>query len=138
MLHSINASAPIHAVDRGAVDLSHVLNLDAYAAGSKSFHAPPSLPPSNLTTRHAGLSSLTVPLPVLDDVASGSRFDVLLRSLLWDGRLPGADSDPVDILRTKALLLARDGSYGASRLSLHLYRLIWKLVHSATRCSRSV
>ncbi|KAJ7212265.1 CobW/HypB/UreG, nucleotide-binding domain-containing protein [Mycena pura] len=127
LLRGINPAAPIHRTVRANVDISKILGVRAYAAA-------PIFPPSRTHVHgndeqdheheHApepthyelrGISSLLVAVPVL----SRERLDALdewVRTVLWEGRLPGNASDEnesassLSILRCKGLFVLDSGS----------------------------
>ncbi|BGP53410.1 hypothetical protein JCM8202v2_000969 [Rhodotorula sphaerocarpa] len=105
--------------------------------GRPHSHGTVTAPATSSSSPHANdISSVTIPLPVLPSVHSGSAFHSIISSLLWEGQLPdlpppsGADAVPrtddppaaatetdpapfdpssLDLLRTKAFLRTQDG-----------------------------
>lgn len=113
-IRRINAAAPIHETVRGVVDLSKLLDVNAFSASREQAPAALDLHHDDHEHTHAreidAISTVAVPLPVLD-AHQVARLDSLLRSLLWDGVLPSSPaSNKADILRTKGLFHTAEGT----------------------------
>ena len=84
--------------------LDRLLHLDAFSTTARPVLEAPSNP-SHLR----GISALTIPLPALVEPAPDGRFDELLRTLLWDGQLPGW-TGPIEIARCKGYAVDAAGA----------------------------
>ncbi|CAH7672216.1 CobW/HypB/UreG, nucleotide-binding domain-containing protein [Phakopsora pachyrhizi] len=63
----------------------------------------------NFKFGHQGITSITIPLPILKDVESSeSRFDVTFRRMIWEGVLGGIEGG-FEVLRAKGILKDSDG-----------------------------
>jgi hypothetical protein len=84
-------------------------------------HSSHSHPPPAFSSPHANdISSVTIPLPVVEDVRGGA-FHEIISTLIWEGKLPpplpSATStttattveEPLDLLRSKGFLRTTDG-----------------------------
>ncbi|POY69922.1 hypothetical protein BMF94_7054 [Rhodotorula taiwanensis] len=118
-------SAPIHAetlapfAQAGAASTE----CDDCSTGHPHTHSQlpkePSAGGTLASSAHANdISSVTIPLPTLRAVHSGSAFHRIISDLLWEGLLPTLDDKPsearpepdsIDLLRTKAFLRTTDG-----------------------------
>jgi G3E family GTPase len=104
----INSAAPIRRSTRGNVEISSLLNLNAYAAGANTFKLDAQAPPVGSHLHNT--SSVIVPIPVLSKEGE-ARFDEVFRDLLW--HVWPADAPELQILRAKGLYKTTDGlSYG--------------------------
>lgn len=110
---SINQSAPICHTDHGRVNLDLILERDAYAAGSKPFRFENvnklhQQDPSHSQGHLAGISTVSIPLPVLQGTPQ-DRLDRLLQQLCWEGQLQGLSTEPFEVMRCKGYLSNKDG-----------------------------
>ena len=118
----LNPTATVHRTVRGNIDLKHLMGIKAYATG------PAPAAPTPHHHEHAegeecdhddeepahhyelrGISSLQVSCPVL----SPPRLDALdewIRTVLWDGRLPGEDNSAKHIIILRCKGMFRDDS----------------------------
>ncbi|GAA6038525.1 hypothetical protein JCM8097_004612 [Rhodosporidiobolus ruineniae] len=117
LLRTVNSTALIHRTTRSSIDLSLILDLNIYAApsapirpetlapfsqstanatscadcppgGDSHDHASHSHAAPSSSSPHANdISSVTIPLPIVDDVRSGY-FHELVSTLIWEGTLP--------------------------------------------------
>ncbi|KIK59356.1 hypothetical protein GYMLUDRAFT_74571 [Collybiopsis luxurians FD-317 M1] len=130
----VNPTAPIHRTIRGELDLGHILGIQAYSSGKQL--APSSTPEHDHDHDHEpghehdhsssstavphyvsrGISSLQVSIPPLSS-SQFAAFDVWIRTILWEGRLPDSGTtatepsseNAIQILRCKGLLLLTSG-----------------------------
>ena len=77
-------------LDRGSYSFKHSGNLDMH-------HHSNDL---------SSTSTITLPLPILTSIQH-AQIDTLLRSLLWEGQLPGSEQR-VEILRTKGIFTNKE------------------------------
>ncbi|KAG5636394.1 hypothetical protein H0H81_008228 [Sphagnurus paluster] len=128
LIERVNPAAPIHRTVRGDVDLALIMDISAFSAP----------PPAPLQNTHAhihdadcehtpepthyelrGISSLQVACPPLS-VARFARLDAWLRSVLWENRIPEAQTTQTQttataeeqellVLRCKGLLAIQGG-----------------------------
>ena len=127
LLQSINALIPIHRTAHGQIDLSKIMGLNAYSEGPKGI-----LPTTSISNRdacdnsctdrthnhaaaeeHVGISSMVIPIPGPLTSTQIVELDEWIRSVLWDGVLPGRQkpdvttesfaSHPLEILRCKGI-----------------------------------
>ncbi|KAJ7164616.1 CobW/HypB/UreG, nucleotide-binding domain-containing protein [Mycena crocata] len=143
VLRGVNPAAPIHRTVRAEIDVGKLLGLRAYAAAPK-FPAPASTPsqqhgeeeedghdhdhaPAPTHYELRGISSLLVSVPVLSR-ARLDKLDEWVRTVLWEGRLPGGGAEglsgtdteaksgnadvkvPLTILRCKGLFVLDSGA----------------------------
>jgi G3E family GTPase len=114
-IQSINPSATVLPSIRGQVDLSSILNVHAFDARPLDLEPTGQAPDQH---DHAadedchcinhyevrGISSLSLACPPLD-TARLERLDHWIRTVLWEGQLPGAseNSAKLEVLRCKGL-----------------------------------
>ena len=137
----INATAPIIETVRGHVDLSLVLDVNAYSAARNdpsSSSALPRLANLNITESSSStkddhssnshthalnqISTLAIPLPSRLSKRQVEALDLAIRALLWEGRLPSSslcerpteatEEGSLEILRTKGYFNSREGEEG--------------------------
>lgn len=145
---TINSTAILHHTTRATVDLAAILDLNIYASSSapvvRATLAPFAIPEATescTSTTHEGhshshssphlndITTVSIPLPPLPPLAfepqgpaSPTRFEEVLRSLLWDGVFPASPGHPApvekpgveperdfDILRSKSFFRTTDG-----------------------------
>ncbi|TIA92559.1 hypothetical protein E3P99_00551 [Wallemia hederae] len=115
-LNAINATAAVHLTTYGVLDLSQVINLNAYNSVSKEVKSNSSgnhdkhnhddnHSHSHSNTHLFGISSVQVPLPMLTQEQYGT-LDKWLRSVLWESTLPcvSTSSADMEILRSKGVV----------------------------------
>ncbi|OAX41751.1 CobW domain-containing protein [Rhizopogon vinicolor AM-OR11-026] len=123
-IQKVNPSAPIHRTIRGQIDIAHIMNIDAYAGGTRGLRsAQPHLDDGNchdhtgnaISAKHyelRGISSLQVTVPIVTRHRLG-KLDEWIRTVLWENRIP--DNVPergpseLKILRCKGLFVMESG-----------------------------
>ncbi|KAI5122470.1 hypothetical protein M0805_008781 [Coniferiporia weirii] len=128
-IQRINPTASIYRTVKGHIDLKHVIGIKAYAA--KPFVVQTPIPPLNSEecsqehdhkhdhihhTTHEGISSLQVSCPRMTSVRV-QRLDEWIRSVLWEGCLPGdgdnnsasGEQKAIEVLRCKGVYTYEDG-----------------------------
>jgi hypothetical protein len=102
-----------------------LLNINAYAAGPKSFKLD--LPSAPSSSHLHAISSVVIPLPELSKAQEG-KFDEALRELLWHA-WPDAE-EGMQVLRAKGLYQTADGQSRGQSLKLkETFKLIvWTVV----------
>lgn len=115
-IRAVNPLADVHRTVRAAVDLANIIGIAAYGTPRRMDHVHIHGPdcdhdagPTHYEVR--GISSVQVACPVLD-AAGLERLDVWIRTVLWEGRLPGGGASSIEVLRCKGLVYtASAGQY---------------------------
>lgn len=124
LIQRVNPSAPIHRTIRGQIDLAHIMNINAYAGGTKGLqsaqhqhgdddnhgHAEHTVSAKHYELR--GISSLQVTLPTLAHHHL-QELDEWIRTVLWENRIPDNDHQTglseLKVLRCKGLFVMESG-----------------------------
>ncbi|EGN98031.1 hypothetical protein SERLA73DRAFT_109353 [Serpula lacrymans var. lacrymans S7.3] len=127
LIHKVNPSVPIHRTVKGEIDLAHIMNINAYTAGSASSkrgnfihehaqcgdshdsHDSHDTDHSNTHYQLRGISSLQISCPVFTPLLL-EKFDEWIRTILWENRLMGDDTGrEIKIMRCKGLFIMESG-----------------------------
>ncbi|KAI6123461.1 CobW domain-containing protein [Pisolithus croceorrhizus] len=119
MIHRVNPSAPIYRTTHGNIDISRIININAYRMAD---HIRPSAlneagadlgmvaQPKHYELR--GISSLQMTIPPLS-LERLAKLEKWIQRVLWDKELPKDDSSPdthsIQILRCKGLFVMEFG-----------------------------
>ncbi|KAG2145894.1 CobW domain-containing protein [Suillus clintonianus] len=124
LIQRVNPSAPIHRTIRGQIDLAYIMNINAYAGGTKGLrstqhqhgdddshdHVEPATSAKHYELR--GISSLQVAVPTLTRRRL-EELDEWIRTVLWDNRIPDDVSQTalseLKVLRCKGLFVMESG-----------------------------
>ncbi|KAJ8583735.1 CobW domain-containing protein [Rhizopogon salebrosus TDB-379] len=123
-IQRVNPSAPIHRTIRGQIDLAHIMNINAYAGGTKSLRSTqPHLDDddchdhsgNSISAKHyelRGISSLQVTVPTMTRHRL-EELDEWIRTVLWENRTPDTVTETglseLKILRCKGLFVMESG-----------------------------
>ncbi|KAG8938588.1 hypothetical protein FRC00_014664, partial [Tulasnella sp. 408] len=119
-IRQLNPTAPIERTIKGNIDLAKILDLRAYSAEPNFFDtalAGQSAHDSSGKHEHVhdencshinDITSLLIPIPVLKD-SQGQRLDEWIRTVLWEGHLPGTPERTLEVLRCKGVWQVDDG-----------------------------
>lgn len=121
MIHRVNPSAPIYRTTHANIDISRIININAYRMAD---HIRPSgldeaganlgqgMVPRPKHYELRGISSLQMTIPPLSPEKLAN-FETWIQRVLWDKELPKDDSSPdthpVQILRCKGLFVMESG-----------------------------
>lgn len=124
LIQRVNPSAPIHRTIRGQIDLAHIMNLNAYAGGTKGLQSAQFQHGDDdnhdheehaVTAKHyelRGISSLQVTLPTLTRHRL-QELDEWIRTVLWENRIPDNNHQTglseLKVLRCKGLFVIESG-----------------------------
>ncbi|KAI0088717.1 cobW-domain-containing protein [Irpex rosettiformis] len=119
----LNPTAIVHRTVRGQIDLKHLMGIKAYATGpiptvpvsphhehseDEECDHPDHKPAHHYELR--GISSLQITCPTLSD-SSMDALDEWIRTVLWEGHLPGEETSAqgITILRCKGMFRDESG-----------------------------
>ena len=123
-IQNVNPSAPIHRTIRGQIDVAHIMNINAYAGGTKGLrsarlhlddddchdHSGNATSAKHYELR--GISSLQVTVPTMTRYRL-EELDKWIRTVLWENRIPDnvpeTPSSELKILRCKGLFVLESG-----------------------------
>lgn len=124
LIQRVNPSAPIHRTIRGQIDLAHIMNINAYAGGTKGLRSVQHQHGDDDNHDHVGhvdsakhyelrgISSLQVTLPTLTRHRL-QELDEWIRTVLWENRIPDSDHQTgpseLKVLRCKGLFVLESG-----------------------------
>ncbi|KAG1776181.1 CobW/HypB/UreG, nucleotide-binding domain-containing protein [Suillus placidus] len=124
LIQRVNPSAPIHRTIHGQIDLAHIMNIDAYAGGTKGLRSAQHQHGDDDNHDHVGhavsakhyelrgISSLQVTLPTLTRHRL-QEVDEWIRTVLWENRIPDNDHQTglseLKVLRCKGLFVMESG-----------------------------
>ncbi|KAG1822575.1 CobW/HypB/UreG, nucleotide-binding domain-containing protein [Suillus subaureus] len=121
LIQRVNPSAPIHRTVRGQIDLAHIMNINAYAGGTKGLRSAQHQHGDDDNHDHAvsakhyelrGISSLQITLPTLTRHRL-QELDEWIRTVLWENRIPDSDRQTglseLKVLRCKGLFVIQSG-----------------------------
>ncbi|KAF8895264.1 CobW/HypB/UreG, nucleotide-binding domain-containing protein [Infundibulicybe gibba] len=121
LIQKVNPVAPVHTTVKGDVDLKHILGIAAFASPPQIPAPEPhrhdhdhehehehgaTEPPTHYELR--GISSIQVSCPVLSP-ARFTQLDEWIRTVLWEGHLPGGDANGLQVLRCKGMFATEAG-----------------------------
>ena len=105
-VRTVNPTARIHQTTKGAMDLSHILDLKAYAS-QPQFTEDAHVHDEHCAHGVEDVGSLTIPLGILEPERR-AQLDAWLRCVLWENRIPGSTEAKLEVLRCKGLWWTTD------------------------------
>ncbi|KIO21357.1 hypothetical protein M407DRAFT_126582 [Tulasnella calospora MUT 4182] len=119
-IRQLNPTVPIERTIKGNIDLAKILDLRAYSAQPNFFDtafAGQSAHDSSEKHEHVhdgdcshinDITSMLIPIPVLKE-NEAQRLDEWIRTVLWEGHLPGTPERTLEVLRCKGVWQVDDG-----------------------------